>query len=123
VTPLLSLFIDDVAYFTTGPDEQKCRNLRVNAQCALTTGCNRLHEGLDLVVEGDAERVQDDARLGLLAAAFEAKYGPDWHFEVADGSFHHDGGEAQVFAVAPSTAYGFRKGDYAHTRWRFPARA
>jgi nitroimidazol reductase NimA-like FMN-containing flavoprotein (pyridoxamine 5'-phosphate oxidase superfamily) len=123
VTPLLTLFVDGVAYFTTGPDEQKARNLRASAHCALTTGCNRLRDGLDLVVEGDATRVTDETRLRQLAEAFEAKYGSEWHFDVRDGSFHHDGGEAHVFAVVPTTAYGFRKGDYAHTRWRFPARA
>jgi nitroimidazol reductase NimA-like FMN-containing flavoprotein (pyridoxamine 5'-phosphate oxidase superfamily) len=119
VTPLLALFIDGVAYFTTGPDEQKARNLRAGARCALTTGCNRLHEGTDLVVEGDAVRLRDDAALRRLAEAYEAKYGSEWHFEVRDGSFHHDGGEAHVFAVSPTAVYAFRKGDYAHTRFRF----
>ncbi|MFD0467176.1 hypothetical protein ACFQ0B_01755 [Nonomuraea thailandensis] len=28
-------------------------------------------------------------------------------------------GEALVFAVAPAKVLGFRKGDYAQTRWRF----
>jgi nitroimidazol reductase NimA-like FMN-containing flavoprotein (pyridoxamine 5'-phosphate oxidase superfamily) len=121
VTPLLALFVDDVAYFTTGPEEQKSRNLRAGAHCALTTGCNRLREGTDLVVEGDAVRVRDDAALRRLARAFEAKYGSEWHFNVRDGSFHHpgDGGEAHVFAVRPTAVYAFRKGDYAHTRFRF----
>ena len=48
-----------------------------------------------------------------------AKYGEEWRFEVRDGAFHHGPGEAWVFEVAPSTAYGFAKGDYSHTRWRF----
>jgi nicotinamidase-related amidase len=34
--------------------------LRTSTQCVLTTGCNALGEGLDLVVEGDAVRLTDD---------------------------------------------------------------
>lgn len=30
-----------------------------------------------------------------------------------------DAREALVFEVAPSTVFGFRKGDYSQTRWRF----
>jgi len=38
---------------------------------------------------------------------------------VRDGAFHHQGGEAYVFEVAPMVAYGFAKGPYSHTRWMF----
>jgi len=48
-----------------------------------------------------------------------SKYGSEWSFEVRDGAFHHDAGEAWVFEVAPVTAYAFAKGDYSHTRFRF----
>jgi hypothetical protein len=40
-------------------------------------------------------------------------------FDVYDATFHHGPGEAWVFEVAPVTAYGFGKGEYSHTRWRF----
>jgi hypothetical protein len=121
VTPLIAVWLDEAVYFTTGPEERKARNLAGNPHCALTTGGNALNEGLDLVVEGTAVRVTDDARLHRLAAAYEAKYGSDWHFEVRDGAFHHpDGaGTALVFEVAPSTAFGFGKGEFSQTRWRF----
>lgn len=120
VTPLLAVWQDGALHFCTGADEQKRRNLEANRQVALTTGTNALHSGLDLVVEGRAERVVDEGRLKALADAWEAKYGPDWHFDVRDGAFHNtEGGRALVFAVAPARALGFRKGDYAQTRWRF----
>jgi nitroimidazol reductase NimA-like FMN-containing flavoprotein (pyridoxamine 5'-phosphate oxidase superfamily) len=121
VTPLLAIWLDEALHFCTGPDERKAKNLDRNARCILTTGSNALDEGLDVVVEGDARRTTDDAELQRIADAYEAKYGPDWHFTVHDGAFHHDGGEAYVFAVAPSTAFGFRKGAYSQTRWRFPS--
>ena len=118
-TPLIGVLVDDALYFCTGPDEQKARNIAGNPHCILLTGCNALHEGMDLVVEGDAVKVNDDAKLQRLADAWEAKYGPEWHFDVRDGAFHHGPGEAWVFEVAPVTAYAFGKGPYSHTRWRF----
>jgi nitroimidazol reductase NimA-like FMN-containing flavoprotein (pyridoxamine 5'-phosphate oxidase superfamily) len=119
VTPLITAWVDGAPWITTGPEEQKARNLAANPRCALTTGCNLLHEGLDLVVEGAAERVTDDDQLRRVAAAFEDKYGDEWQFDVADGAFHHGAGEAHVFRVAPARAYGFGKAPYSHTRWRF----
>ena len=118
VTPLLALWLDDALHFCTGPTEQKAKNLAANRHCALTTGCNLLGEGLDVVVEGEAMRVTDDARLRAIAELYESKYGPDWHFDVRDGAFHHEGGEAFVYEVAPSTAFSFAKGEYSQTRYR-----
>jgi hypothetical protein len=119
VTPLLCVWLDDALYFCTGPDERKARNLAANPHCVLTTGSSALSEGLDLVVEGDAVNVSDEAALRRIADAYEAKYGADWHFDVRDGAFYGDGGRALVYEVAPSTAFGFGKGEYSQTRWRF----
>jgi pyridoxine/pyridoxamine 5'-phosphate oxidase len=119
VTPLISVWLGEAAYFCTGVDERKARNLEENPNCVLTTGCNLLREGLDVVIEGEARRVSDDAELALVAAAYESKYGSEWHFDVRDGAFHHGGGEAIVFEVVPATVFGFGKGQYRQTRWRF----
>jgi nitroimidazol reductase NimA-like FMN-containing flavoprotein (pyridoxamine 5'-phosphate oxidase superfamily) len=119
ITPLLALWLDDALYFCTGPEEQKAKNIAGNSHCILMTGCNALHEGMDLVVEGDAVKVSDDADLQRIADAYVSKYGSEWRFEVRDGAFHHDAGEAWVFEVAPVTAYAFAKGEYSHTRFRF----
>ena len=119
VTPLISVWLDGAAYFCTGPDERKARNLAQNPSCILTTGCNLLGEGLDVVIEGEAVRIGDDAKLLRIAEAYESKYGSEWHFDVRDGAFRHDASEALVFEVAPATAFGFRKGEYSQTRWRF----
>jgi pyridoxine/pyridoxamine 5'-phosphate oxidase len=119
VTPLISVWLDDAAYFCTSPSERKARNLAQNPSCILTTGCNLLERGLDVVIEGEAKRVGDDAKLARIAAAYESKYGSEWHFDVRDGAFHAGGIEALVFEVAPATAFGFGKGTYSQTRWRF----
>lgn len=120
VTPLLSVWVDDALYFCTGPTERKADNLAQSPHCILMTGCNRFDEGLDLVVEGDAARLTDDAKLRRIAEAYEAKYGRDWHFDVGDGAFHAEGRAALVYEVAPSVAFGFGKGEeFSQTRWRF----
>jgi nitroimidazol reductase NimA-like FMN-containing flavoprotein (pyridoxamine 5'-phosphate oxidase superfamily) len=124
VTPLIGLFIDDAFYFCTGPGEQKAKNIVDNSNCAVVTGSNTYGEGLDIVVEGNAERVVEEARLLELAQDFVSKYGADWRFEVRDSAFHHEGGEAWVYEVAPNKVLGFEKGDPpGQTRWQFEPRS
>jgi hypothetical protein len=126
VTPLIAVWLEGALHFCTGPDERKAKNLADNPHCVLTTGCNTLDEGLDVVIEGDATPVVDGAMLRRVAAAYESKYGDDWHFDVGDGAFvggaTGPGGRALVFQVAPVTAFGFGKGTYSQTRWRFAGR-
>ena len=124
VTPLLAVWLGGALYSCTGPHERKAKNLDQNPRCILTTGRNALNEGLDLVVEGEAVRVSDEARLRRVADAYLSKYGSDWTFAVRDGAFFHSeagqGGEAWVFEVAPTKVFGFGKGEpFSQTRWRF----
>src|SRR5437762_5483736 len=67
VTPLISVWLDDAVYFCTGPGECKAVNLAQNPHCILTTGCNTMGEGLDVVVEGDAVQVSEDEKLRRVA--------------------------------------------------------
>ncbi len=120
VTPLIALWLQDSLYFTTGQHERKALNLKANPHCAITTGCNTYGEGLDLVLEGDAIAVTDDDELQLVVGAYVAKYGNDWKFTVRDGAFvGNEGNIAQVFKITPETAFGFGKGPFSQTRWRF----
>ncbi|EPH41908.1 pyridoxamine 5'-phosphate oxidase family protein [Streptomyces aurantiacus] len=120
VTPLSALWQGGALYFSTGPAERKALNLQTNPEVVLTTGANLWDKGLDVVVEGTAVRVTDDARLRELAAAWEEKYGGFFHYDVGDGCFQHASGQAYVFAVAPRTAFGFAKGEpFSQTRYRF----
>ncbi|TMC85804.1 MAG: pyridoxamine 5'-phosphate oxidase family protein [Chloroflexi bacterium] len=119
VTPLPAVWVDGSLYFCTGAEEQKCVNLARNANCVLTTGNNAWKSGLDVVVEGTAVRVTDEKLLVHLAESWRSKYHGDWDFEVRDGMFRHDGGDAFVFAVAPTKVLSFAKGDFAQTRFRF----
>lgn len=124
VTPVIAAWHEGALYFSTGPGEQKARNLAHDGRCALVTGGNALARGFDIVVEGTAEPVRDPAVLEEVIAAYESKYGP--HLTSPEGTFHGlgdavRGGGATVFAVVPATAYGFGRGDgvFSHTRWTF----
>lgn len=120
VTPLLAVWSDGALCFSTGAREQKARNVEQNDAVTLTTGSNALHGGTDLVVEGTAALVRDESRLRVLADAWVRKYGEEWRFGVADGAFvGAQGNVALVFEVRPRTAYGFGKGPYSQTTWRF----
>ena len=118
VTPLPAIWLDGVLYFCTGDKEQKTANLRLNPNCVLTTGTNRLHSGLDVIVEGAAERVTDHDQLVRLAAVWKSKL--DWDYQVGEDTFDDGQGHiGLVFGVAPAKVLSFNKDPYAQTRYRF----
>lgn len=123
VTPLVTVWLDEAVYFCTGtgPGERKRRNLAHNRYCVIMTGCNSLSGGLDLVVEGAATRVSDEAELRRVADVFSAKYGAPFRFTVRAGAFlNEEGGEDLVYEIILRKAFGFGKGGtFCQTRWRF----
>jgi nitroimidazol reductase NimA-like FMN-containing flavoprotein (pyridoxamine 5'-phosphate oxidase superfamily) len=121
VTPLIGVRHDGAMHFTTGPREQKFRNLEQNPKVALTTGANTWAAGLDVVVEGVAVRVSDNAELQRVADAIEAKYGSVWHFEVGDGAFGDGERVAALFRVEAAKVMAFAKAPHGHTTFRFDA--
>lgn len=122
VTPVVAAWAEGAIWFSTGADEQKFANLRANPHVVLTTGCNGWNQGLDVVVEGDAVRVTDDAVLSRVARAFAAKWDGRWQYTAHDGCFRDaDGrGEAMVFSVTPVKVFAHAKGDpFGATAHRF----
>jgi nitroimidazol reductase NimA-like FMN-containing flavoprotein (pyridoxamine 5'-phosphate oxidase superfamily) len=126
--PLVGVWHDGAFAFCTGPEEQKQRNLDGNAHVAVTTGNTGAHgwaSGRDLVVEGTAVRVTDAEELRTLAAAWYAKYGDDWRFEVrgerfvelSDSGGSTEGG-AWVYRVAPAKIIAFGE-SHGQTTYRF----
>ena len=64
VTPLIGAWHEAAAWFITGHDEQKTRNLAHSPLVALTTGGNSWNRGHDVVVEwrsasGDYDRLTE----------------------------------------------------------------
>jgi hypothetical protein len=79
---------------------------------------------LDLVVEGRAARITDDAKLRRVAEVYAAKY--QWQVTVRDGAFYADGAPTagpppyDVYEVTPTTAFGFGTDEsFNARRWRF----
>jgi general stress protein 26 len=120
VTTVAAVWFDGAMYVTTGVDEQKEKNLERNPHCVITTGCNTF-EGLDVVVEADAILEADPARLQAVADAYRAKYGDLFDFELRDGGFRVKGDPADglVYRLKATKAFGFAKGPFSQTRWRF----
>jgi general stress protein 26 len=122
VTPVVAAWAEEAIWFSTGADEQKFANMRANPHVVLTTGCNRWDGGLDVVVEGEAVRVTDDAVLSRVATAFAAKWDGRWQYTARGGCFRGlDGsGEAMVFSVTPGKVFAYAKGDpFGATRHSF----
>lgn len=118
VTPLIAVWQGGALYFCSGASERKAKNLAENPNCTLTTGCNFLNQGLDLVVEGRAEPVSEKNLLQALAEAYDQKY--DWHYEVQEGMFVSAGRPARVYEVRPKVVFGFgRDGGFSQTSYRF----
>ena len=127
VAPLVAGWLDGAVHFVTGLGEQKAVNLLRDPRCVMTTGNNTFREGLDVVVEGQAERVLDRALLERLAELWASRLG--WPYDVSDQGFHHrsDGAAPNpddtlvpVFAVCPTKVLAFQRGEFfGQTRYRF----
>jgi general stress protein 26 len=107
-------------YFTSGAGTRKSRNLADNPNCSLALTL----KGIDLVIEGKAVKVTDEATLQRLAK----HYGDQgWPARVDDGAFTYDYNAPSagpppwnLYEVTPVTVYGVRTVEPGGaTRWRF----
>src|SRR5579859_924957 len=90
-TPLIGVWLDNGFVFCTGPAEQKAQNIRHCTAAMVTTGVNTWNEGLDVVVEGDVERLTGLDTMTRLADAIREKYDGDWDFTPHQDGFGHTG--------------------------------
>lgn len=81
VMPLGALWIDNAYYFTSGPGTRKSENLARDTRCVITMATH----DFDLVIEGEAERVTEQAELERVAVVFT---GGGWEPEARDGAFY-----------------------------------
>jgi nitroimidazol reductase NimA-like FMN-containing flavoprotein (pyridoxamine 5'-phosphate oxidase superfamily) len=119
VTPLVGLWLEDNFVFCTGAEEQKARNLEHSNTVAVTTGTNTWNRGVDVVVEGRAERVTGLDALTGIADAYRDKYGDDWDFDADDEVFDPEGGRAHVFRVEPTKVIAFAKAPHGQTTFKW----
>ncbi len=63
-----AVYFDGDLYFNSGPGTVKTRNLEAHPACTLSARMN----GIDLVFEGEVERVTDEQRLANVVEVFRA---------------------------------------------------
>jgi len=122
-TPLVGAWLADRFVFCTGPEEQKALNLSHSAGVTVTTGVNTWNDGLDVVVEGDAQRVTGLDTLTRLADEIREKYHGVWDFTPHEDGFGHTDESgyshiAYVFLVPPAKVLAFAKSPHGQTRFR-----
>ncbi len=117
-----ALWVDGKFHFTSGTGTRKSRNLGANPNCALSMAL----PGLDLVVEGRAAKVTDQATLERLAQRYAAQ---GWPARAADGALTAEYSAPSagpppwhLYVVTALVAFGVASvKPYGATRWRFDA--
>ena len=125
--PLVGVWQDGAFAFCTGAEEQKQRNLDGNAARRRDDGQyrrERLGQRQGRGGRGHGGACDGSETLQRLAAAWFAKYGDDWTYEVRGEKFvelSSSGGSAAggaVYRVAPAKAIAFG-GTHGQTTYRF----
>ena len=108
VMPVWGVWLDAAFYFSTGNQSRKARNLVENPRCSI---CCELGED-QVIVEGSAQLMNDEAMRRRFADAYQAKY-----------DFDMEGFNEPFYAVHPKTVFGFTTADgqftKTATRWMF----
>jgi hypothetical protein len=107
-------------YFTSGPGTRKSRNLAANPECVVSAGL----KGIDLILEGEATRVDDPALVAAVVAGFHEQ---GWPAEVEDsrviGPFNAPSAGPppwDIYQFRFHTAFGVATAEpFGATRWRF----
>jgi nitroimidazol reductase NimA-like FMN-containing flavoprotein (pyridoxamine 5'-phosphate oxidase superfamily) len=119
VMPVGVALLDGAFYFSSGKSTRKSKNLAQNPNCVITLAA----KGIDLVLEGEAAKVTDDAKLHRMAEVF-ASVG--WAPTVEDGAFVHEFSAPSagpppwdLYEFTPKTIFGLANAEpYGATRWR-----
>ena len=110
----------DRVYIVSGEGTRKSRNLAANPSCSIAVSL----DGIDLVIEGEAQRVTDRPTLDRLAARYAQE---GWPATVEGEAFTHEYSAPSaepppwnLYAIEPVTVYGVLASDPGGaTRWRF----
>jgi hypothetical protein len=114
-----ALYLDGDVWFTTSPAARKARNLAANPRCTFSVRV----KGIDVVLEGAAERVSDGPTLEKLAARYREG---GWPVEVEGDAFTapYSAPSAgpppwQLYRFRFDTVFGVATAEpYGATRWR-----
>ena len=120
VVPVGVFWAAGEAYFTAGPNTRKAKNLAANPNCVVTVATHPF----DLVFEGTAVKVTDDATLERIAK--QARDG-GWPATVDNGGLTAEYSAPSagpppwhVYRVTPTTVFALGASEpYGATRFRF----
>jgi hypothetical protein len=115
-----ALWVDDKIYIVTGGRTRKGRNLAAHASCVVSVSLS----GIDLVLEGAADRVTDRPTLLRLAERYAAQ---GWPASVSGTALTaaYSAPSAgpppwNLYVFSPTTAFGVATAEPSGaTRWRF----
>lgn len=115
-----ALWDDGAVYVVSGAATRKSRNLAEHPTCAISMST----KGIDLVIEGRADRVTDDPTLQRLATRYADR---GWPARIENGAFTYDYSAPSagpppwdLYRITPTTIYGvLAEEPGGATRWRF----
>jgi pyridoxine/pyridoxamine 5'-phosphate oxidase len=115
-----ALWVNGKMYFTSSPRARKARNIARDPRCAMSVHV----KDLDLVIEGTASKVTDDATLQDLAARYNAQ---GWPARAENGALTAEFSAPsagpppwELYAITPESVYGVATAEpHGATRWRF----
>ena len=129
--PIIAFWIDGAFHFVVGEGTRKGRNLAADGRCVVATGSMTL-PSLDVVVEGHAEPIDDEAEVRRIAEILKDN---GWPLKASgvkvDGPNAPTAGPPpySIYRMVPSTAFGlpgmlgmeqFDQADLPKpTRWEF----
>ena len=82
VMPIIGMWLEGAFFFVSGEGTHKGRNLAREPRCVVVTGSTTL-PSLDLIVDGVAAMVTDEAELNRITEAYRTRM--EWQLEVRDG--------------------------------------
>ena len=111
VMPVWGVWIDDALWFSSSRGSRKARNLAGRPACAIST--DNAYE--PVVIEGEAELIDDAAAIATFVAATNQKYGTDYAIDFFSSPSN------ACFRVRPAWAFGLTESDFtgSPTRWTF----
>ena len=127
--PIIAFWFDDAFHFLVGASTRKGRNLAADERCVVGTA-NLTMPSMDLIVEGRARRVTDEASLERLAQEFG---GEGWPLEVRGCDVYGPHGPTAgpppyaIYRLEPTRVFGLPgmhgmfddDRHHAPTRWTF----
>lgn len=115
-----AIWFDGDLYFTSNPDTRKSRNLAENPACTFSVSL----EGIDVVLEGEATRVSDQATLARVAAHYrEIGWPAEVEADALTAPFSAPSAGPPpwyLYRFTYHTVFGVATEEpFAATRWRF----